>query len=81
MKGEIEITNKGKSRLDITAIQMYTIGIQVEIDKVKIMPGEVVMMKISAIAKEIKSTKSKPRILMITNDPKHSKVIVDINVK
>ncbi len=81
LKGEIEITNKGKSRLDITAIQMYTIGIQVEIDKVKIMPGEVVKMKISAIAKEIKSTKSKPRILMITNDPKHSKVIVDINVK
>lgn len=81
LKGEIEITNKGKSRLDITAIQMYTIGIQVEIDKVKIMPGEVVKMKISAVAKEIKSTRSKPRILMITNDPKHSKVIIDINVK
>lgn len=81
LKGEIEITNKGKSRLDITAIQMYTIGIQVEIDKVKIMPGEVVKMKISAIAKEIKTTKTKPRILMITNDPKRSKVIVDINAK
>lgn len=81
LKGEIEITNKGKSRLDITAIQMYTIGIQVEVDKVKIMPGEVVKMKISAIAKEIKSAQSKPRILMITNDPKRSKVIVDINVK
>ena len=81
LKGEIEIINKGKSRLDITAIQMFTIGIQVEIDKLKIMPGEVVKMKISAVAKEIKSTQSKPRILMITNDPKRSKVIIDINVK
>ncbi|MBQ6062421.1 MAG: DUF1573 domain-containing protein [Prevotella sp.] len=81
LRGEIEITNTGKSRLDITAIQMYTVGIQVEMDKVKIMPGETVKMKISVVAKDLKTTKSKPRVLMITNDPNHAKVIIDILVK
>ena len=81
LKGEIDITNTGKSRLDITAIQMYTVGIQVEMDKVKIMPGETVKMKISVVAKDLKTTKSKPRVLMITNDPNHAKVIIDIHVK
>lgn len=81
LRGEIDITNTGKSRLDITAIQMYTVGIQVEMDKVKIMPGETVKMKISVVAKDLKTTKSKPRVLMITNDPNHAKVIIDIHVK
>lgn len=81
LRGEIDITNTGKSRLDITAIQMYTVGIQVEMDKVKIMPGETVKMKISVVAKDLKTTKSKPRVLMITNDPNHAKVIIDILVK
>ena len=81
LRGEIDITNTGKSRLDITDIQMYTVGIQVEMDKVKIMPGETVKMKISVVAKDLKTTKSKPRVLMITNDPNHAKVIIDIHVK
>ena len=37
-------------------------------------------MKITAIERILRSARSKPRILMITNDPNHTKVIINILV-
>ncbi len=82
LKGEILITNKGKSVLDIRSMQMFTIGLQVQLKKSKIQPGEAVKMKVTAVAAELKKSRGKnPRILMITNDPDNAKVVVKINVK
>ncbi len=39
-KGEILVTNKGKSVLDIRSMQMFTMGLQVQLKKSKIQPGE-----------------------------------------
>lgn len=80
-KGEIEITNEGHSVLNIRSIQMFTIGMQVSLNKTEIAPGETAKLKVTALAKEIKSARSKPRILMITNDPENTKVIVNINIQ
>ena len=82
LKGEILITNKGKSELDIRSMQMFTMGLQVNLKKSKIQPGETVKMKVTAVAADLKKSRVRhPRILMITNDPDHAKVVVKINVQ
>ena len=82
LKGEILITNKGKSVLDIRSMQMFTMGLQVQLKKSKIEPGETVKMKVTAVAADLKKSRAKhPRILMITNDPENAKVVVKILVK
>ena len=82
LKGEILITNKGKSELDIRSMQMFTMGLQVNLKKSKIQPGETVKMKVTAVAVDLKKSRVRhPRILMITNDPDHAKVMVKINVQ
>ena len=82
LKGEILITNKGKSELDIRSMQMFTMGLQVNLKKSKIQPGETVKMKVTAVAADLKRSRVRhPRILMITNDPDHAKVVVKINVQ
>lgn len=82
LKGEVLITNEGKSQLDIRSMQMFTMGLQVSLNKTKIKPGETAKLKVTAVAAELKNSRSKnPRILMITNDPEHAKVVVKIKVK
>ena len=82
LKGEILITNKGKLELDIRSMQMFTMGLQVNLKKSKIQPGETVKMKVTAVAADLKKSRVRhPRILMITNDPDHAKVVVKINVQ
>ena len=82
LKGEILITNKGKSELDIRSMQMFTMGLQVNLKKSKIQPGETVKMKVTAVAADLKKSRVRhPRILMITNDPDHAKVVVKIYVQ
>ena len=82
LKGEILITNKGKSELDIRSMQMFTMGLQVNLKKSKIQPGETVKMKVTVVAADLKKSRVRyPRILMITNDPDHAKVVVKINVQ
>lgn len=55
LKGEILITNKGKSELDIRSMQMFTMGLQVNLKKSKIQPGETVKMKVTAVAADLKN--------------------------
>ena len=82
LKGEILVTNNGKSMLDIRSMQMFTMGLQVSLSKSKIQPGETVKLKVTAVAADLKNARSKkPRILMITNDPEMPKVVVNIIVK
>lgn len=81
LKGQIILTNEGKATLDISNIQMMTIGLQVSLNKTKIAPGESAKMKVTAVAQEIRSKRHKPRILMITNDPDMPKVMIDIKTK
>lgn len=78
LKGEILIQNTGRTTLEISALQMFTTGMQVSLNKQKIEPNETVKLKIQVDSKEVKKLKTRPRILMITNDPKNPKVIIEI---
>lgn len=73
------ITNTGKSELHIQDMQVFSMALAVKLSKHILKPGETTKMKITVLAKNIGRTKGSPRILMITNDPKHP--IVTVRVK
>lgn len=77
----IELTNTGKSRLEIQNLQMFTVGLQVQLNKRFLEPGESAKLKITTNPKELKTVRTMPRIIMITNDPDNGKVVVYVNVK
>jgi hypothetical protein len=76
----ILLQNVGKSMLDIQEVQMFTSGFQLSLNKSHLMPGEEAKLKIT-VKEEIKQVHGQPRILMITNDPDHAKVVINLNVK
>lgn len=78
LKGEVVIRNDGKSTLSIKSLQMFTVGLQVALNKQKLEPGETAKLKITAEQKLIKTARSKPRVLMITNDPNQPKLTIKI---
>ena len=79
--GTIMIENQGRSRLVISSMQMFTTGLKVRLNKSRLDPGESAKLKITAYRKQLKNARSKPRVLMITNDPNKSKVVIHVNVK
>lgn len=81
LKGEIIIRNDGKTALNIKNIQMFTVGLQVSLNKQKLMPGESAKLKVTAEERLIKMARSKPRVLMITNDPNQPKVTIEIKTE
>lgn len=78
---EIILQNVGKTTLRITSMQMFTRGLKVTLGSSELAPAQVTTMKITGIRSELLKARTKPRILMITNDPDHSKVVVNIRVK
>ncbi len=78
LKGEVIIRNDGQSTLDIKSLQMFTAGLQVSLKKTKLAPGEEAKMKVVAEQRQLRNLRTKPRILMITNDPQSPKVVVHI---
>lgn len=78
VKTEITITNNGRSNLEISKLQMFTSGLEVQLGKTKLEPGESTKLKVTGIAKELKKVRTRPRILMITNDPDNQKVVITI---
>lgn len=79
-KGKVTITNEGKSVLEIRSLQMFTAGLEVSLANKTIAPGQSVDLKVTAIASMLRKVKSKPRVLLITNDPENTKVIINVNV-
>lgn len=77
-KDEIEISNDGKAVLEISKVQLFTAGLQVQLGKQRLEPGESTRLKVTAIGKELKKVRTRPRILMITNDPNNQKVVINI---
>ena len=80
-KDVIEISNQGRTDLDISSLQLFTGGLKVSLGKSKLKPGEKTALKITAMRDELKKVRTRPRILMITNDPDRSKVTITINAK
>lgn len=74
----IELMNTGKSPLTISSLQMFTNGLKVTLGKREIAPGQSTVLKVTGFADELSKLRTRPRILMITNDPDHAKVVITI---
>lgn len=77
----ITIKNSGKSTLDINSLQMFTTGLKVSLTNTHLAPNEEAKMKVTIDKKHLKTVRSQPRILMITNDPNKPKTVIKINIK
>lgn len=77
----ITIGNMGNAELNISSLQMFTSGLRISLDKSHLQPGEYGKLKITAIREDLQKVRTRPRILMITNDPQKPKVTITINAK
>ena len=77
----IDVTNTGQSELRITSLQMFTRGLKISLGKSRLRPGETTKLKVTALRNELKKVRTRPRILMITNDPLKAKVTIDITAQ
>lgn len=80
-KAELTLTNKGRTVLEISSLQMFTEGLTLTLDKRKLEPGQRARLKVVGNLDLLKKARQKPRILMITNDPDQAKVVIPIYVK
>ncbi|MBQ8990253.1 MAG: DUF1573 domain-containing protein [Prevotella sp.] len=75
---DITLVNTGRSALNISSLQMFTGGLKVTLGKRTIDPGQSTTLKVTGYADDLSKVRTRPRILMITNDPDHSKVVITI---
>ena len=80
-KGEIIITNTGRSDLIISSLQLFTAGLRVELSKSVLPPGGTAKLRVTAVRSELAKVRTKPRVLMITNDPDKPHVTINVNAK
>lgn len=78
-KGNITITNKGKSSLNIRSLQVFNTAMNVDVKR-KIEPGMSTKLNVAVIMRYLKRSKSPLRVLMITNDPKRPKIDIDVKI-
>lgn len=77
--GSVTITNEGKSTLTVSSIQRFNDGLTITLSSKDIAPGESARLKITGQKSRISHDKSKPRILMITNDPNRPKIVINVD--
>ena len=75
---ELILQNIGKTTLKITSLQLFTTGLKVTLSQQTLEPNEIASLKITGIAADLAKLRRSPRILMITNDPDHPKVVIVI---
>lgn len=74
----INIYNKGKQALEIKRLQVFTEGLLVSLDEQIIEPDKSAKLKVVINSKEVNKAQASPRILLVTNDPEHPTVFIDI---
>ena len=77
----IDIVNIGQSELKISSLQMFTGGLKISLSKSRLMPGEYAKLKITAMRDDLQKVRTRPRILMITNDPDKAKIVISITAR
>ncbi len=79
-KATVTIENLGRTDLEIISCQSFTEGLTLELPDSVVSPGESVKMRVTADMKIMRAVKDKPRILLISNDPRMAKVIIEVNI-
>lgn len=77
----IIISNTGQAPLEIRSLQVFNKALSVSLSNRTIEPGKSAKLKLTVSSKYLKTMKNRPRILLITNDPRHAKEIITVKVK
>lgn len=78
MSRTLTLTNTGKSVLKIQELQVSNPALSVTLRKSTLAPGARTKLKVTATAKYLKKSPTEARVLLITNDPEHPKLEIDI---
>lgn len=78
---KINIENTGKSTLKLSSLHMFSNALKITLGKTELSPGDKTTLKITVYKSGVENARTKPRVLMITNDPDKAKVVVGINTK
>ena len=76
---DILLTNSGRAPLQISKLQVFHPAVGVSLKKNILLPGETTRLRVTVAKKNIGKRRRHLRLLMITNDPQHPKV--EINIK
>ena len=77
----LNVTNVGEEVLTVSAVQVFNRAITVSLGDRNIPAHGTTKLKITVDAKELAKAKSGPRLLFISNDPRHAKTVLDLNVQ
>lgn len=77
----LNVTNIGEEPLTISAVQVFNRAMTVSLGDRNIPPHGTTKLKITLDAKELQRAKNGPRLLLISNDPRHAKTVLNINVE
>lgn len=78
LKTNVIIKNTGTAPLQISNMQAFSHALTVSLPQSEIMPGNSVKMQIELYTRFLAQSKTNTRILIITNDPLHSKEVIDV---
>lgn len=77
-KQDIVVTNTGRSPLLISKLQVFHPAVGVSLKKNRLQPGESTRLRVTVAKNSIGKKRRHLRLLLITNDPMHPKVEVEI---
>ena len=77
-KADVTLTNTGHSPLQISKLQVFHPAVGVQLKKSILQPGESTRLRITVTKRGIGKRRRHLRVLMITNDPAHPKVEINI---
>ena len=76
----LNVTNIGEETLSVSAVQVFNRALSVSLGDRNIPPHGTTKLKITVDAKELARAKNGPRLLLISNDPRHAKTVLDMNI-
>lgn len=81
LKGELEIANDGSTPLHITRFQVFNPAVQAVLKDSELQPGTSAKLKVTVTPSLLAKSKAEPRLLLITDDPRHTVQIINITLK
>lgn len=77
----IKVTNEGQRPLTISNVQVYGSALNVSLSSRIIQPGKSAKLKVTVLKEYLQKTKSRPRVLIIADDPTRPKAVINIKAK
>lgn len=80
MKAQVVITNEGDAPLNIHGLQLFNHAVEASLSNKSLEPGKSAKLTISIKHKLLERFKSRPRVLLVTDDPKQPVKIITISI-